>query len=72
MSDMVPSPVHSLAIAAREILTRQDTPAALRTRLVTFISELRDSLPPDEAKRLDGLEAEAVITSFAAEPSSVR
>lgn len=64
------SPVMALANAVRISLNAEDTPMPLRLRLINFISELRDKLGPEQARHLDGLEAEAVITSFAAEPSS--
>lgn len=60
-----PSRITTLATVVRELLSAQDTPAPLRARLANFSSELRDTLAPDDQRRLDGLEAEAVITSFA-------
>lgn len=59
-----PSRINALASVARELLDAQETPAPLRARLVNFVSELRDSLAPQDQRRLDGIEAEAVITSF--------
>lgn len=56
----------ALAVAAKNLLAAADTPSFLRGRLKHFMSELRDGLAPDDARRLDGLEAEAVINSFAA------
>lgn len=60
-----PSRITTLATVARELLNAQETPAPLRARLVNFISELRDTLATGDQRRLDGIEAEAVIISFA-------
>lgn len=66
MDNIVPSPIVALAQAVRHLLSAEDTPIKLRARLVNFVSELRDMLPGDAGRHLDGLEAEAIIASFAA------
>lgn len=54
------------AQALNALLADEDTPAMLRRCVKHCISELRDALPPAEALRVDGMEAEAVVISFAA------
>lgn len=71
MSEDLSLRLAALALAVRDLLTEEETPTILRVRLRTFLSELRDSLSAPEARRVDGIEAEAVITSFGAETSPV-
>jgi len=61
---IVPSPMLIFAQAANAVMADEDTPAIVRRCFRHYISELRDALSPDAARRLDGIEAEAVITSF--------
>lgn len=56
--------IGTFAATVKDLLTAEDTPPILRERLAYCISELRDALSPDAARRLDGIEAEAVITAF--------
>ena len=65
----VPSPMVKFALAANELLAAPSTDELIRARVRCFISELRDALPLDAARRLDGLEAEAVLISFAGVPA---
>lgn len=65
MNDTVPSPTIMLARAFAAVLVDPDTHPTLRARAKYCIAELRDELPLDAARRLDGIEAEAVITAFA-------
>ena len=67
---MVSLTVHiaAFAQAVGVILAHEDTPAILRKCMKYFIYELRESLPPDEKRRVDGIEAEAVITLFSLQP----
>lgn len=67
---MVPSPkttnaLTTLAVAARLLLIQIDTPKIIRDKLVRLTAELRESLTPEQARELDGAEAEAVIRAYA-------
>ena len=57
--------VTALAIAVKDILQDTNTPKILRDKLARFAAELRDSLSPDKARTVDGMEAEAVILACA-------
>lgn len=50
-----------------DVLAAPDTPPPLAARMRYCISELRDQLPPEAARRVDGILAEAVITCFASD-----
>ena len=63
MSDTT-SPMMQFARAANAVMSDEDTPAIVRNCFRHYISELRDALPLDAARRIDGIEAEAVINSF--------
>lgn len=67
MENTVSSLIISFATTARHLIDAKETPTPLRARLVNFISELRDLLPDDARRRLDGWEAEIVIASFASD-----
>src|SRR4030095_3950442 len=64
MTPINTSRTKALAQAINDLLAAPDTHPKLRARLSCCISELRDELPEEAARRLAGLEAEAVITSF--------
>jgi len=67
---MVPSPktvnaLTTLAVAARLLLIDAGTPKIIRDKLVRLTAELRDALTSEQARELDGAEAEAVIRAYA-------
>ena len=61
---IVTSPLINFAQAANAVMSDELTPGIVRKCFQHYISELKDALPPDAKRRLDGIEAEAVITEF--------
>src|SRR5262245_14504525 len=55
----------AFAIAAKAVLQDKNTPKILRDKLARLAAELRDSLAENEARAVDGAEAEMVILAYA-------
>ena len=60
-----PSPIDNLADALGAAIEDARTPKTLRDKLFSFAAQLRDELPPAQARTVDASEAAAVIRSFA-------
>ena len=71
MTPSLSSCIRAFALSANSLLAHPQTPPALRARVSCCVSELRDALPEEAARRLAGLEAEAVIASYAAPDESL-
>jgi hypothetical protein len=66
-SSSMPHIVEFARLAA-VLLAATDTPSALRDSLLDFVAELRHALTSDEQRRTQGIEAEAIILSYAQPP----
>lgn len=59
-----PSRIDTLASALGAVIKDPSIPSLLRDSLFLIAAQLRDKLPPDQARTVDAAEAEAVISSF--------